>query len=42
MCTFAIRKVPPCVETNQKKKKKKNNNIINIFIFYKHYGLRNW
>lgn len=29
MCTFAIRKAPPCVETNQKK----NNNIINIFIF---------
>ena len=38
MCTFAIRKASPCVETNQKK----NNNIINIFIFYKHYGLRNW
>ena len=40
MCTFAIRKVPPCVETNQKKNN--NNNIINNFIFYNHYGLRNW
>ena len=35
-----MRKVPPCVETNQKKNN--NNNIINNFIFYNHYGLRNW